>query len=53
MMKKIYMTPVVSLETAQATQMLAVSLDKSETGADSDVVLTKESKDDWNDIWSE
>ena len=53
MMKKIYMTPVVSLETAQATQMLAVSLDKSETGADSDVVLTKESKEDWNDIWSE
>ncbi len=53
MMKKIYKTPVVSLETVQATQILAVSFDKSETGADSDVVLTKESKDDWNDIWSE
>ena len=52
-MKKTYKTPIVSLEIVQATQILAVSLDKSETGADPNVVLTKESKDDWNDIWSE
>ena len=52
-MKQTYKTPVVSLETAQATQMLAVSLGKSDTGADPDIVLTKESQDDWNDIWEE
>lgn len=52
-MKKIYKTPIVCLETVQATQILAASFDKSETGADPDVVLTKESKEDWNDIWSE
>ena len=52
-MKKIYKTPSFNLEIAQATQVLAVSFDKSETGADGDVVLAKESKDDWGEIWDE
>ena len=51
-MKKTYKTPSVNIEIAQATQILAVSLDKNETGADEGVVLTKEN-DNWDDIWDE
>lgn len=51
-MKKTYKTPSVNIEIAQATQILATSLYKNDTGADNDVVLTKEN-DDWEDIWDE
>ncbi|MBO4905923.1 MAG: hypothetical protein J5486_02665 [Bacteroidaceae bacterium] len=51
-MNKIYQKPSVDTSLAQTTQMLANSFTKYDTGADEDVVLTKESSD-WDNIWSE
>jgi len=60
-MKKIYMTPSLLITRVSTETLIAVSLDKNETGADADVVLTKGdrggrgSRSDynvWNEDWS-
>ena len=50
-MKKMYISPALSIEEAQAAQMLAESLKLSDTTVDGSQALTKED-DDWN-IWDE
>ena len=50
-MKKMYISPALSIEEAQAAQMLAESLRLSDTTVDGSQALTKED-DDWN-IWDE
>ena len=50
-MKKMYISPALSIEEAQAAQMLAESLRLSNTTVDGSQALTKED-DDWN-IWNE
>ena len=50
-MKKMYICPALSIEEAQAAQMLAESLKLSDTTVDGSQALTKED-DDWN-IWDE
>lgn len=48
-MKKMYISPALSIEEAQAAQMLAESLKISNTTVDGSQALTKEDAD-WN-IW--
>lgn len=44
-MKKIYQTPCVDITVIQSAQVLAMSLSKNTTGANENVVLTRENKD--------
>lgn len=50
-MKKIYQKPNLDVELSEATQMLALSLGKYDTGADDDVVLVRQ-EIEW-DIWGD
>ena len=50
-MKKMYISPALSIEEAQAAQMLAESLTISDTTVDGSNALTKEDTS-W-DIWNE
>ncbi len=50
-MKKMYISPALSIEEAQAAQMLAESLRLSDTTVDGSQALTKEDED-W-EIWDE
>ena len=50
-MKKMYISPALSIEEAQAAQMLAESLRLSDTTVDGSQALTKEDED-W-EIWGE
>ncbi len=50
-MKKMYICPALSIEEAQAAQMLAESLKLSNTTVDGSQALTKEDED-W-EIWDE
>ena len=50
-MKRMYISPAIEKNEAQAAQMLAESLSISNTPVDGSNALTKED-DDW-DIWSE
>lgn len=50
-MKKVYLTPAFAISEAQAAQMLAESLNISDTTVDGSQALTKEDNS-W-DIWSE
>ena len=50
-MKKTYLIPTIQVEEAQAAQMLAESLNISNTPVDGSQALTKEDYD-W-DIWGE
>jgi hypothetical protein len=50
-MKKMYISPALSIEEAQAAQMLAESLKLSDTTVDGSQALTKEDED-W-EIWDE
>ncbi len=50
-MKKMYISPALSIEEAQAAQMLAESLKLSNTTVDGSQALTKEDED-W-EIWDE
>jgi len=50
-MKKMYISPALSIEEAQAAQMLAESLKLSDTTVDGSQALTKE--DEGWEIWDE
>lgn len=50
-MKKTYQTPSVNVTFVHTIQMMALSLNINDTGADADVVLTREDLG-W-DIWGE
>ena len=50
-MKKMYISPALSIEEAQAAQMLAESLKLSNTTVDGSQALTKE--DEGWEIWDE
>lgn len=49
-MKKIYQRPSVSVNSVHTTQMMAVSINKYDSGADN-VVLTKQ--DNGWDLWGD
>lgn len=50
-MKKTYQTPSVNVTFVHTIQMMALSLNINDTGADADVVLTREDLE-W-DIWGD